>query len=960
MVQFVAIPDNLLGEDKFYPLENLVGTYQGNLGNAIIGLVCYEGEQFSNRIQTTSQEGLPVYYNLVSGERLPVNLVLNPETGTLVSDGPLTLEHLPPDVDGKGNLTRDHEWTFVIEATDGSNTERQGFALKVKHINQAPVWITPNAPWSMFAANTINRTVVAYDPDFEDVPGANAAITYTLPAGLPAELANTVTFNNGTFSGSIPENLTANASYSFHVLATDLPPDYDPAFPNNPSAPISVERVFTLNVIYNNYPPVWVTNSLPGATRLIPYSVQLLATDPNPSDVLTFVVVSGSIPSGLTLSSTGLLAGTPDLTQTTNFTLRVSDPRGLFADHAFSLPVAQGNTPPVWQTPSTLGEAIGGASLAYALIAVDADPDATLTYTLVSGTLPPGLTMGSNGILTGLTQEVDNPTNYTFSVNVSDGIDTVLRTFTLTINPNPETPPIWDTPAGSLGGPFYGGDPFSFQLAAHDADSDPLTFTVEPTTPLPVGLSLSSSGLLSGSLPSTTVVSPTPTSLIPATQEQDNLVYDPFFQQGAGRWLNTGLWRSEGGPYIYLTKSDGYADNNLGSTVGTTDHFAVFGNAPYTFQYTALAYNIAAGTYGVNIEWFDINNGSLGYSDSIQDGNIGNPNVTPGTQVLRVKTVTSPVNAAWGRARCFSTNLVWISGSGGFGAIIQNLMVSNTNGVQSFNDNSTNGAPYRDPTYQYASSSTGGAFYFTVNLSDGDAVVPRSFSITVSPNAAPASLNWTSDASWTVPDGVTKVMFNWIIAGGGGGGASTEGGNGGGGGGGGSGGYYRYEEITCVPGDVFDFHIGAGGAGAPQADTGTAQNGNNGSGTSVLKNSTTIFTAMGGQGGTGNQDAIAPGGTGGTPNGTDGTYANRGPRDNSSVPGGAGASGPKLGSSGGAAGQAAAFAGCNGGAGQGYGSGGGGAGSHDRKVPRIRPGGDGVGGYVEITFPSQGPTGGTP
>jgi hypothetical protein len=70
-----------------------------------------------------------------------------------------------------------------------------------------------------------------------------------------------------------------------------------------------------------------ITNdSLPGATQGVAYSVQLTAfggTQP-----YTWAVTQGSLPPGLTLSTTGVLSGTPTSPGTFNFNITVTDSGG--------------------------------------------------------------------------------------------------------------------------------------------------------------------------------------------------------------------------------------------------------------------------------------------------------------------------------------------------------------------------------------------------------------------------------------------------------------------------------------------------------------------------------------------------------------------------------------------------------------------------------------------------------
>jgi len=77
-------------------------------------------------------------------------------------------------------------------------------------------------------------------------------------------------------------------------------------------------------------PPVWATFSPPNAGAGA-YSYQFVATDDS-GDAPTYSVASGSLPNGLTLSSSGLLSGTPTLSGTFTFNVRATDVNGYTAD----------------------------------------------------------------------------------------------------------------------------------------------------------------------------------------------------------------------------------------------------------------------------------------------------------------------------------------------------------------------------------------------------------------------------------------------------------------------------------------------------------------------------------------------------------------------------------------------------------------------------------------------------
>lgn len=82
-------------------------------------------------------------------------------------------------------------------------------------------------------------------------------------------------------------------------------------------------------VIKGPLAPVWVTFSPPASSGV--YSYQFIATDDS-GDSPTYSVASGSIPTGTTLSSSGLLSGTCTVASTFTFSIRATDANGRFTD----------------------------------------------------------------------------------------------------------------------------------------------------------------------------------------------------------------------------------------------------------------------------------------------------------------------------------------------------------------------------------------------------------------------------------------------------------------------------------------------------------------------------------------------------------------------------------------------------------------------------------------------------
>lgn len=148
---------------------------------------------------------------------------------------------------------------------------------------------------------------------------------------------------------------------------------------------------------------------------------------------VTHSIIAGALPTYLALNpSTGVVSGTiPNVsaTQTYNFTIQATDGVNTIT-RACSITILALNDAPVWNTGSALGT-ITATNVSIQLDATDPEGSA-LTYTLASGsTLPSGFTLSAAGLIAGTNPNNDN--TYNFTVNVSDGTNTVARTFSMTL-----------------------------------------------------------------------------------------------------------------------------------------------------------------------------------------------------------------------------------------------------------------------------------------------------------------------------------------------------------------------------------------------------------------------------------------------------------------------------------------------------------------------------------------------
>jgi len=169
--------------------------------------------------------------------------------------------------------------------------------------------------------------------------------------------------------------------------------------------------------------PVWSTTAgkIASIDEQVAYSLQLEA---NTSDSTTIVysVIAGSLPKGMQVTSTGLLTGTPaEVAKRTLYTFVVRATAGTtITDRTFSLDVKGADTPTFTTAAGQLQMedstrvglywVIDGSEINIQVEATDTDTAAgqTLVYEVVSGELPPGITMNKKGLLSGIIQLTDD------------------------------------------------------------------------------------------------------------------------------------------------------------------------------------------------------------------------------------------------------------------------------------------------------------------------------------------------------------------------------------------------------------------------------------------------------------------------------------------------------------------------------------------------------------------------
>ncbi len=473
----------------------------------------------------TASSGQPTIFTYaISAGQVPVGLSLNAATGEL-----------------SGTPTQAGPYNFTVTATDGGGfTGSQAYSGAVG----APVLsLAPSTVAGTTAGTPYSTSFVASGGN----PGYSYQLTGTLPNGLsfsPAGVlsgtptqAGTFNFsvrasdsttgtgapffivNNYTLSVSAPtvvvdpttlpaatggvaysQAITAsggNGTYTFSLTSGALPVGMSFSSAGVLSGTPTVAGTFTFTVqatdgngftgsraysLVVNAPTITLApTTLPGGSGGVAYSQALTANGGVAS--YTFSLSAGALPPGIALSSAGALSGTPTTTGNFNFTVTATDSVGFTGSQAYTFSVA---APTITITPATLPAATG--SIAYSQPLSASGGNGGYTYSLTTGTLPPGIALSSTGLISGTPTTVGS---YSFTVRATDGFGfNGSQAYTVTVNA-PAIVFVQTTLPGGQVAVAYS------QTVSAGGGSGSFTYSLSAGA-LPPGIALSSAGAISG------------------------------------------------------------------------------------------------------------------------------------------------------------------------------------------------------------------------------------------------------------------------------------------------------------------------------------------------------------------------------------------------------------------------------------------------------------------------------
>jgi uncharacterized protein (TIGR03437 family) len=508
---------------------------------------------YSVQLDSTGGGSDPYLYSLISGN-LPPSLNLS-QSGLI-----------------SGTLTTAGTYTFTVRVTNGQGefviSGSKTFSIGVPQI-------TTNSPLPPGAINT------SYSIQFQyaDGPGSPFWGISAPPPGLA------INASTGVLSGTP----TKTGTYVFSVRADQ----------SSGGVTLSANKTFSLaiNSSSSSGPTITTTALTPGGTGQN-YLQNIFATGGSPP----YTYTATGLPDGLMISSGGAITGVPTTNGTFSVVIFATDSKGGQGSQSYQLTILSSLT--IVTTTLTTGSV--GHSYFQAIQAVGGTPP----FTFTGSGFPTGIALTTDGHISGTPSQAGT---FPIEVDVADAAKhfataqymLIIATLPVISNSSP-------LPSGFPGAAYS-------QMFTATAGLAPYNFFVLPTTtsnPLPPGLTLAQSGLLSGT-PTTTGSYSFTIQVVDANQNAGTKTFQIMIGQGTSSFVISPLSlqfsgpsggdapgqeniviTSAGAPVSFTAQVD---DGNGGPAPAWIQATPAKGTTPGAVHVSILPNTLPAGTYTARI-----------------------------------------------------------------------------------------------------------------------------------------------------------------------------------------------------------------------------------------------------------------------------------------------------------------------------------------------------------------------
>ncbi len=377
---------------------------------------------------------------------------------------------------------------IVVTVTDGNEDSagdgQQTFSITVTAVNDTPV-ITSAA--SVTATEDVEYS---YTPTVTDEDDSSFSFSFlTAEDDLPGDMA--INDATGEVTWTPAEGELTSGTIEIQVSDDDA------------DDPKTDTESFTINVTAVNDSPVITSTAGTSATEDIDYQYQVTVSDPdddNDGNALTFSLTDQ--PSGMSISSTGLVTWTPTEGQlAADFTITVGDggeDSATSATEQVQIAVTAVNDPPEFSNEPSSSANEGEA---YSYIPVISDPDDdTFTFAFKSDSQhPEDMSIDpATGAISWTPEEV--AAGYTVSniiIVVNDGDVDVTKQFAITVAADDDAPIISALSDANA----TESESFQVQVSAQDLEGDSLLYSLDVSPDNYPGLLIDSNGLITWTPP---------------------------------------------------------------------------------------------------------------------------------------------------------------------------------------------------------------------------------------------------------------------------------------------------------------------------------------------------------------------------------------------------------------------------------------------------------------------------